>query len=45
MSGGKAFQTEAIISTKALRWEKGPSLSVKQRGGIVVLIGKDFLLL
>lgn len=45
MSGRKAFQAEAIISTKALRWEEGPSLSVKQQGGSVVLIGKDFLLL
>lgn len=44
MSGRKVFQAEAIISTKALRWEEGPSLSVKQQGGSVVLIGKDFLL-
>lgn len=32
MSGGKAFQAEAITSIKALRWEEGPSLSVKQQG-------------
>lgn len=32
-SGEKAFQAEEVTSTKALRWEEGPGLSVGQQDG------------